>query len=96
MAAILLVAAGDNPDRLRGEASFAAMCGVNPIEASSGKTVRHRLNRSGNRQANHALWRIVMNRLTTDPTATAFPLMAAAEGRPATPWMQPWYPDGNL
>lgn len=81
VAAILLVAAGDNPDRLRGEASFAAMCGVNPIEASSGKTVRHRLNRSGNRQANHALWRIVMNRLTTDPTTKAYAARRTAEGK---------------
>ena len=46
VAAILLTAAGDNPDRLRNEAAFAALCGVSPIEASSGKTVRHRLNRS--------------------------------------------------
>jgi transposase len=49
VAAILLVAAGDNPERLRNESDFAAMCGVSPVEASSGKTVRHRLNRSGNR-----------------------------------------------
>jgi len=81
VAAILLVAAGDNPDRLRGEASFAAMCGVNPIEASSGKTVRHRLNRSGNRQANHALWRIVMNRFTTDPTTKVYVARRTAEGK---------------
>lgn len=67
VAGILLTAAGDNPDRLRNEAAFAALCGVSPVEASSGKTVRHRLNRSGNRQANHALWRIVMVRLTCDP-----------------------------
>ena len=43
VAAILLVAAGDNPERLRNEASFAAMCGVSPVQASSGKTLRHRL-----------------------------------------------------
>ena len=73
VAAILLTAAGDNPKRLRNEAAFAALCGVSPIEASSGKTVRHRLNRSGNRQANHALWRIVMVRLSTgDPATKAY------------------------
>jgi transposase len=66
VAAILLIAAGGNPERLRNEAAFAAMCGVSPIQASSGMTVRHRLNRSGNRQANHALWRIAMVRLTCD------------------------------
>ena len=80
MAAILLTAAGDNPDRLRGEAAFAAMCGVSPIEASSGKTVRHRLNRSGNRHANHALWWIVMVRLTCDPVTKAY------VGHPPVPW----------
>ncbi len=52
VAAILLVAAGDNPARMRNEAAFAAMCAAAPIEASSGKVVRHRLNRGGNRQAN--------------------------------------------
>jgi transposase len=44
-AAILLIAAGDNPERLRGEASLAALCGVSPVEASSGKSRRRRLNR---------------------------------------------------
>jgi transposase len=54
-AATLLVLAGDNPERLRSEASFASLCGVSPVEASSGKVVRHRLNRGGNRDANRAL-----------------------------------------
>lgn len=70
VAAILLTAAGDNPDRFTSEAAFAALCGVAPIEASSGKTVRHRLNRGGNRQANHALWRIVMVRISAGHPAT--------------------------
>ncbi len=64
VAGALLVAAGDNPERLRSEASFAHLCGVAPLPASSGKTTgRHRLNRGGNRQANNALWRIVIGRL---------------------------------
>jgi transposase len=71
VASILLVAAGDNPERLRSEASFAALCGVSPVEASSGKTVRHRLNRAGNRQANHALWRMATVRLSCDPATKA-------------------------
>ena len=54
-AAAPLMAAGSNPDRLRSEATFASLCGVNPIPASSGKTNRHRLNRGGDRQANAAL-----------------------------------------
>ena len=81
VAAILLVAAGDNPDRLRNEAAFAALCGVSPVEASSGQTVRHRLNRCGNRQANHALWRIAVNRLTTDPATRAYAVRRRSEGK---------------
>jgi len=53
-AAEMLMAAGDNNDRIRSEAAFAKLCGVCPIPASSGKTTRHRLNRGGNRQANAA------------------------------------------
>jgi transposase len=56
----LLVTAGDNPQRLRSEASFAHLCGTAPIPASSGRTHRHRLNRGGDRRANHALWRIAL------------------------------------
>ena len=63
----MLVAAGDNPERLRNEATFAHLCGVAPIDASSGKHQRHRLNRGGDRQANSALWRIVLTRLVYDP-----------------------------
>jgi len=82
VAAILLTAASDNPARLRNEAAFAAMCGVSSIEASSGKTVRHRLNRSGNRQANHVLWRIVMVRFSTGGRATkAYVERRTAEGK---------------
>jgi transposase len=64
-AAQLLLTAGDNPERLRSEASFAALCGVSPVPASSGKTVRHRLNRGGDR-ANSALHIIAIGRLRTD------------------------------
>ncbi len=56
VAAKLPIAAGDNPARIRTQSGFAVLCGVNPIQASSGKTIRHRLNRSGDRQANNALW----------------------------------------
>lgn len=66
-ASALLVAAGDNPERLRSEATFAHLCGVAPLEASSGKHQRHRLNRGGDRQANSALWRIVVTRMVCDP-----------------------------
>ena len=80
-AALLLVAAGDNAERIRSEAAFAHLCGVAPIHASSGKTVRHRLNRGGNRQANHALWRIVFTRMGSDPRTRAYVERRLAEGR---------------
>ena len=67
-AALLLVAAGDNPDRLRSEAAWAHLCGTAPIPASSGKVTRAiRLNRGGDRQANHALHRIAIVRMRHDP-----------------------------
>src|SRR5271165_6939934 len=65
-AAQLLLTAGDNPERLRSEAGFASLCGVSPVPASSGKTVRHRLNRGGDRAANSALHIIAIGRLRTD------------------------------
>ena len=68
----LLATAGDNPDRLRSEAAFAHLCGAAPICASSGKTTRHRLNRGGDRHANHALWRIARTRLRYDPQTRAY------------------------
>ena len=80
-AALLLVAVGDNAERITSEAAFAHLCGVAPIEASSGKTVRHRLNRGGNRQANHALWRIVMTRMSNDPRTRAYVERRTIEGR---------------
>ena len=64
-AASLLVAAGDNPDRLHNERSWAHLCGTTPLPASSGKTTRHRLNRGGDRQANAALHRIVLTRMSS-------------------------------
>ena len=79
-AATLLIAAGSNPDRLRSEAAFASLCGVNPIPASSGKTNRHRLNRGGDRQANAALYRIVIVRLCYDPRTQAYMRRRTAEG----------------
>jgi transposase len=81
VASILLIAAGDNPHRIMSEAALAALCGTAPVEASSGKTVRHRLNRGGDRQANHALWRIAMVRLTCDPATRAYAQRRRAEGK---------------
>ncbi len=65
-AASLLVTAGDNPDRLHSEGSWAHLCGVTPLPASSGKVTRHRLNRGGDRQANAALYRVVLTRMSSD------------------------------
>jgi transposase len=80
-AALLLIAAGDHPGRLRSEAAWAHMCGAAPIPASSGKTVRHRLNPGGNRQANHALWRIVFTRLGSHPATRAYVERRTEEGK---------------
>lgn len=76
----LLVAAGDNPDRLTSEASFAMLCGAAPIPASSGKTERHRLNRGGNRQANSALHMIVISRMRIDARTKTYVARRSAEG----------------
>lgn len=75
----LLVTAGDNPERLASSAAFAALCGVAPIPASSGKTTRHRLNRGGDRQANCALYRITLCRLAHDERTRAYKHRRAAE-----------------
>jgi transposase len=80
-AAALLVAAGDNPDRLRSEAAWAHLCGVAPIPASSGKVTRYRLNRGGDRQANSALWTIVITRMSSDPRTRAYVARRLEEGR---------------
>ena len=82
-AAILLVAAGDNAARIRSEAAWAKLCGVAPIPAMSGKNNgRYRLNPGGNRQANHALWRIVLTRLgQREPRTVAYMNRRLAEGK---------------
>ena len=76
----LLVTAEENTDRLRSEAAFAMLCGAAPIPASSGKTHRHRLNRGGDRQANAALYRIVLCRLRWDPRTQAYMQRRTTEG----------------
>jgi transposase len=81
VAGALLVAAGDNPGRLRSEAAFSMLCGSSPLEASSGKTVRHRLNRGGDRDANNALWTIAMTRLSCDERTQRYLARRTAEGK---------------
>jgi transposase len=80
-AAALLVAAGDNPQRLGTEAAFAHLCGVAPIPASSGKTTRHRLHRGGNRDANRALWVVALGRMRWDQRTRAYVARRTAEGK---------------
>jgi transposase len=80
-AAALLIAAGDNPDRLRSDAAFSMLCGASPLEASSGKTVRHRLNRGGDRQANTALWVIAMTRMSCDRRTKDYVARRTTEGK---------------
>jgi transposase len=79
-AAALLITAGDNYQRLRSEPAWARLCGVAPIEASSGKVTRWRLNRGGDRQANAALWRIVICRMSNDPRTRAYVARRSQEG----------------
>ena len=79
-AALLLIAAGDHPERLRSEAAWAHLCGAAPIPASSGKVTRHRLNPGGDRQANHALWRIVITRMSSHPATRAYVARRTKEG----------------
>jgi transposase len=80
-AATLLVVAGDNPQRLKSEASFASLCGVSPVEASSGKVVRHRLNRGGNRDANRELHMICVVRMGSDERTRRYVARRTAEGK---------------
>jgi transposase len=81
-AASLLIAAGDNPERLKSEAySDAHLCGVAPIPASSGKSVRHRLNRHGNRDANRALYVIALCRMSREERTRAYVAKRTTEGK---------------
>ncbi|WP_324241063.1 IS110 family transposase [Pseudonocardia sp.] len=76
----LLVTAGNNPHRLHSEAAFAMLCAAAPLPASSGRTRRHRLNRGGDRQANAALYRIVLTRMRHDPATRAYVKRRTTEG----------------
>ena len=80
-AATLLVAAGDNPERPKSEASFASLCGASPMEASSGKVVRHRPNRGGNRDANRALHLICVVRMRYDRRTKSYVARRTTEGK---------------
>jgi transposase len=79
-AGALLVTAGDNPRRLSSEASFAALCGASPVDASSGRQHRHRLNRGGDREANRALWVIAMVRMAKDPRTRRYVARRTQQG----------------
>ena len=80
-AAALIATAGDNPGRITSEAAFAALCGVSPVDCSSGKHQRHRLNRGGDRQGNTALWRIAVTRLQHDPATQDYYARRTAAGK---------------
>ncbi|MBS9535615.1 IS110 family transposase [Mycobacterium sp. M1] len=80
-AATLLAAVGDNPERITNDAAFAKLCGVSPLDASSGKTVRHRLNRGGNRDANRALHVILVVRLRRHQPTRDYLTRRLAEGK---------------
>lgn len=79
-AAQLLITAGDNPERLTSEASFAHLCAAAPVPASSGRTNRHRLNRGGDRRANHALHMIALVHMRYDQRTQNYVARRTAEG----------------
>jgi transposase len=79
-AAEMLMVAGDNPARIRTEAAVAKLCGACPIPASSGATHRHRLSRGGHRQANAALYRMVIVRLRWHQATIDYATRRTAEG----------------
>lgn len=81
VAAKLLNTAGENPERITSKAAFAALCGASPLQASSGKTSRHRLNKGGDRQSNSALYDIVKSRLSCDPRTRNYKAKREAEGK---------------
>jgi transposase len=80
-AAQMLLLVGDNPEPIRSEAAFAKLCGVCPVPASSGKIRRHRLNRGGNRQANAALYRVVVTRMRRHQPTLDYVRRRTAEGK---------------
>ena len=75
-----MAVAGDNPERLRSEAALAALCGTSPLQASSGKTIRHRLNRGGDHSATIALWTIAMVRMHSEPRTRSYVARRTAQG----------------
>jgi transposase len=80
-AAEMLLLVGDNPERIRSEAAFAKLCGACPVPASSGKTTRHRLIRGGNRQANAALYRVVITRMRSHQPTLDYVRRRTVEGK---------------
>jgi len=80
-AAEMLILVGDNPERIHSEAALAKLCGACPVPASSGKTSRHRLNRGGHRQANAALYRVVIVRMRTHQPTLDYVKRRTTEGK---------------
>jgi transposase len=80
-AAEMLLLVGDNPERIRSEAALAKLCGVCPVPASSGRTTRHRLNRGGHRQANAALYRVVIVRMRNHQPTIDYARRRITEGK---------------
>jgi transposase len=79
--AATILCAWSHPGRFRSEAAFASLAGVAPIPASSGLTTRHRLNRSGDRRLNSAIYTIVISRLHYDPATRAYAARRKTEGK---------------
>lgn len=79
--AAIILTVWSYPGRIRSEAAFAQIAGTAPIPASSGNTIRHRLNRGGDRRLNRALNTIVLTRMRTDPDTRAYVQRRLAQGK---------------
>ena len=81
VSAAQVIVSFSHPGRCRNDAAFAALAGTNPLEASSGRTIRHRLNRGGDRALNRAIHTIALSRMRSCPTTRAYVARRTAEGK---------------
>ena len=79
--AAVILTVWSHPGRIRSEAAFAQISGTCPLPASSGNTVRHRLNRGGNRRLNRAINTIALTRMRTDPDTRTYIQRRLGEGK---------------
>jgi transposase len=81
VSAAQVVVSYSHPGRVRNDAAFAALAGTSPIPASSGNTVRHRLNRGGDRALNRAVHTITLTRMRSCERTRAYVTRRISEGK---------------